>query len=108
MLSHPHLLGRDADEMDESHVDSADYLEQKRREPRQRVIASSENSHVRPRVEVMLNRQQKNVLVSPPVAKLDTIGVSFPANATQQFTIGGMESDQVAATAMVRAENKLF
>jgi hypothetical protein len=34
LLSHPHLLGREADEMDESRVRPANYLQQKEREPR--------------------------------------------------------------------------
>lgn len=42
------------------------------------------------------------------MAKLRTIGVLLPANAAQQFPIGGTESNKVTAAAMVRAEDKLL
>lgn len=102
------MLGRDAHETDEPRAGSANYLEQKQREPRQRIIASSENPNICPRVEIVFNRQQEEVLLSAPVAKLGTIGVLFPADAAQQFAIGGMETDEVAAAAMVRPDNKLL
>lgn len=108
MLPHQHLLGRDADETDEPRADSADYIEQTRRESRQRIAASREDSHVGPRIEIMFDRQKEELLVSAPVAKLGAIGVLFPANATQQFAIGGMESDEITATTMVRAEDELL
>lgn len=108
LLSHPDLLGGDADEMDEPGGNAANYLEQEGSEPRQRVISPSEDSHIGPGIEIMLNRQQEKVLLSAPAAKLTTIGVLFPADAAQQFPIGGMESNQVAAAAVVRAEDKLL
>lgn len=48
LLAHPHLLGREADEMDEARAGPANYLKQKRREPRQRVIAAGENPNICP------------------------------------------------------------
>jgi hypothetical protein len=48
LLPHPHLLGRDADETDEPNAGPEDYLEQKRGEPRQRILAASENANVCP------------------------------------------------------------
>jgi hypothetical protein len=56
----------------------------------------------------MFNRQKEELFVSAPVAKLGAIGVLFPADIAQQFPIGGMESDEVTATAMVRTEDKLL
>lgn len=94
--------------MDEPRADSADYLEQKRREPRQRIIAASKNPHIGPRIEIVFDRQQEELLVSAPGAKLGAIGVLLPANATQQFAIGGMESDEVAAAAVVRPEDEFL
>jgi hypothetical protein len=106
LLSHPHLLGRDADETDEPGGDGADHLEQECSKPRQRIIAAGENPNVGPRIEIVLNRQQEEIPVSAPLAKLGAIGVLFPADPAQQFPIGGMERDQVATTAMVRAEDE--
>jgi hypothetical protein len=107
LLSHPHLLGRDADEMDKPGGDAANYLEQECSESRQEIGAASENPNVGPRIEIMFNREQEDLLVSAPLAKLRTIGVLLPANAAQQFTIGGTESDKVTAAAMVRTEDEL-
>ena len=108
MLPHPHFLPRNADETNEPRADPADYLKQECRDPRQRITASGENPHIGPRIEILFNRQQKEMLVSAPVAKLRAIGVSFPAYAAQQSLIGGMESDEVAAAAMVWAEDELL
>lgn len=94
--------------MDGARADPAEQLKQKRREPRHRIIASSENPHVSPRIEIMLNRQEENAVVSAPAAKLHAIGVLFPTDTPQQFPVGGMERDEVAATAMVRPEDKLL
>jgi hypothetical protein len=108
LLSHPHLLGRNADEMDKPGGDGANHFEQECSEPRQEIFAASENPNIGPRIEIMFNRQQEDLLVSAPMAKLRTIGVLLPANAAQQFPIGGTESDKVTAAAMVRTEDELL
>jgi hypothetical protein len=108
LLAHPHFLGRNADEMDKAGGDGAKYPEQECGEARQRIIAAGENPNVGPRIDIMFNRQQEDGRVSAPMAKLRTIGVLLPANAAQQFTIGGMESDKVTAAAMVRPEDELL
>jgi hypothetical protein len=108
LLTHPHLLGSDADEMDKPRAGSAVYRKQKPRESCQWVIASGEDSHIGPRVEIMFNRQQKEILVSAPVTKLGAISVLSPADTAQQFAIVGMKSDQIAAAAMIRTEDKLL
>ena len=94
--------------MKQPRLGPANYLEQKQREPRQRIIASSENSHIGPRIEILLNRQQEEIFVAAPLAKLGAIGVLFPADTAQQFPICGMKSDKVTATAMIRPEDKLL
>jgi hypothetical protein len=94
--------------MNEPRSALADYLKQKRRESRQWIAASGENPHIGPRIEVMLNWQQEELFVCAPVAKLGAIGVLFPTDAVHEFPIGGMESDEVTAAAMVWAEDKLL
>jgi hypothetical protein len=106
LLAHPHSLARDADKTDEARGRGANYPKQKRGQPRQRIIAARENPHIGPGIEIMLNRQQENVFVSAPLAKLGAIGVLFPAHAAQQLSIGGTERDQIATTAMVRPEDQ--
>ena len=106
MLAHPHSLARDADKTDQARGRGANYAKQKLREPRQRIIASSENPDIGPGIEIMLNRQQENVFVSAPLAKLGAIGVLFPAYAVQQLSIGRAERDQIATPAMVRPEDQ--
>lgn len=108
MLSHPHLLGGDTDEPHKPCAGAAGYIEQKLRESCQQVLASSEESEIVPRVEIMFHRQQKKMLVSAPVTKLSAIGVLFPADRHQQFPIGGTEGDKITAAAMVRPQDKLL
>ena len=108
MLTHPHLLGSDADELDETRARRADDREQKQREPRQRIIASRENPDVRPGIEIVLNGEEENLLFFAPIPKLGAIGVSFPADAAQQFPIGGMESNEITTAAVVRAEDEVL
>lgn len=106
MLAHPHSLARNTDKTDEARGRGANYAKQKEREPRQRIIGSSENPDIGPGIEIMLNRQQENVFVSAPLAKLGAIGILFPAYAVQQLSIGRAERDQIATTAMVRPEDQ--
>jgi hypothetical protein len=108
LLSHPHLLGSDADKMNESRARSADHLKQKSREQRQRITSASENPHVGPRIEIMFNRQQQKVFVSESVPELGAIGVLFPADIAEQFAICGMERDEITPAAMVWAEDELL
>ena len=53
--------------MNEPQACRANYLEQKRRELGQRFVASGENPHIRPRIEIMLNWQNEDVRDSGPI-----------------------------------------
>ena len=106
MLTHPHLLGRETDEMNGPRSRSANYVEQERREASQRIIATSENPNVSPRVEIMFNRQEEDVFVSTTISKLGAIGVLSPADAVQQRSRGGMKRDEVAAATMIWTEDQ--
>lgn len=107
MLAHPHLLRGDTDEMDELRAGNADHREQECREPRQRIAAPSENPEVRPGIEIMLHRQEKDPRRSATSPELGAIGVLFPAHAAQQFPIGGTKRDQITTAAMIRTEDEL-
>ena len=108
LLAHPHPLARHTYKMDEARGRGINCGKQKQREPRQRIIASGENPHVGPRIEIMLYRQQENLSVSAAIPKLGAIGVLFPAHPAQQFPLSGAERDQIATAAMVRPEDKLL
>jgi hypothetical protein len=94
--------------MDKPGGGAANSLEQECSESRQRITAASENPHIGPRVQIVFNRQQEDLLVSAPMAKLCAIGVLLPANAAQQFPSGGTESDKITAAAMVGTEDELL
>jgi hypothetical protein len=92
--------------MDEPRPRDANEAEQKEREPRQRIAAPRKNPDVSPRIEIMLNRQQKDVLVSAAIPKLGAICVLLPAHAAQQCPIAGTKRDEIAAAAMIRSEDQ--
>jgi hypothetical protein len=92
--------------MDEPLPRDANEAEQKEREPRQRIAAPRKNPDVSPRIEIMLNRQQKDVLVSAASPKLGAICVLLPAHAAQQCPIAGTKRDEIAAAAMIRSEDQ--
>ena len=102
------MLRCDADDLNEPGTDSADYLEQECSEPRQQIVAAGENPNICPRIEIVFNRQQEEVFLPAPTAKLGAVGALFPANAIQQFPIGGMERNEVTSAAMIWPENELF
>lgn len=106
MLAHPHSLARDADKTDQARGRGTNYAKQKLREPRQRIIASSENPDIGPGIEIVFNGQEEHLLFFAAIAKLSAIGVLFPAHAVQQLPIGGAERDQIATPAMVRPEDQ--
>lgn len=94
--------------MDELRAGDADHREQECREPRQRIATSSENTKVRPGIEIMLHRQEKDLRRSATSPQLGTIGVLFPAHAAEQRSIDGTKRDEIAAAAMVWAEHELL
>ncbi|HYJ04675.1 MAG TPA: hypothetical protein VEX43_06050 [Chthoniobacterales bacterium] len=94
--------------MNEARRGPANCIEQKESEPRQLIVASGENPHVCPGIEIVLNRQQEDVFVSAPVAKLGEIRVLFPADTAQQCSIDGMKRDEITAAAMVRADDEFL
>ena len=105
---HPHLLGRETNELVEAPAGPAYYFKQKRRNARQRIIGPSKNPQVGPGVEIVLNRQQENLFVSASIPKLRTIGVLLPADVPQQFPIDQMKGNEVTAPAMVWPEDELL
>jgi hypothetical protein len=106
LLAHPHLPGRETYETDEASAGRANNANQKQREPRQGLSASSKNPHVGPGIEVLLNRQKVNMFVSATIPKLGAIGVLLPAHAAQQFPVGGTEPDQIAPAAMIGPDDQ--
>jgi hypothetical protein len=56
LLSHPHLLGRDADELDKPSGDRANYFKQEGSEPGQAIPGAGENPNVSPRIEIVFSR----------------------------------------------------
>ena len=107
LLAYSHLLGGDADEMDQPRWNSADYLEYKSPQTCQRIIAARQNADIGPRVDILFNCQKEEVTLSAPFSKLRAIGILSPADAPKQFAICRMERDEVTAAPMVRPEDKL-
>lgn len=92
--------------MDGSRVKAANNSKQKQRESRQRIAAAGENLEVSPGIEIMLNRQERDLRSSTALAKLSTIRVLFPSHSAQQLPIGGTKRDQITTAAMIGTEHK--
>jgi hypothetical protein len=106
LLPHPHLLGRDTDEMNQPSPGGADHPQQEYCEPGQRIAAARENPEIRPGIEVMLHRQEKNLLCPTTSPQLGAISVLFPSHAAQQFPIGRTKGNQIATAAVIRTEDE--
>jgi hypothetical protein len=88
--------------MDEPRPGGASQAKQKQRKAGQGIAAARENPDVSPRIKIVLNRQQKDLLISAAIPKLGAIGVLFPAHSAQQFPIGGTKRNEVATSAVIR------
>lgn len=108
LLAHPHLLGCDAYEMDETRGRPGKSRKQKQRKARQRIIAPGKNPDVRPGIKIMLHGQDEDLLFFASIAKLGAIGVLFPAHISEQPSIGGTKRDEIAAAAVIWTEDKFL
>ena len=69
---------------------------------------ASEESHVGPGIEFVLEGQYADLRRQAAVAQLGEIRVSLPVNAAKEVPIAQPKREEIAATAMIRSENKLF
>ena len=98
--------GGKADKLDDLDCHRARSIQQEHRETRQELSAAGEQPQVVPRIQVLLDRQEKNVRRAGALLKLAAVRIPFPADIAEKGTIGGAKRDQVTTATMVRAENK--
>src|SRR4051794_37318024 len=72
-------------------------------EAREIVVRTRKKPKVAPRIEIVLNWQQENVVWSGTPHEFTAIGVLFPAHLAQQGAIVTTKRDQIAPAAVVRA-----
>src|SRR3954451_24244014 len=66
---------------------------------------SGKQTNIFQRIEIELDRERRHFIGAGAGDDLGEIGVLLPANAGQQRAIGGVDADEVASAAVVRAED---
>ena len=92
--------------MSDGGIEPADRVQDKCGKPGERVAGASEESHVGPGIEFVLEGQYADLRRQAAVAKLGEIRVSLPMDAAEEVPIAQPKREEIATTAMIWSENK--
>ena len=106
MLTDPHALQRKIQSLSDRRARNTHHLNQEQRESRQWIARARENPQVAPGIDVVFDRQNRNIRPSATSAQLSAIRVLFPAHTAQQCTIRRMKGDEITAAAMIGTEHE--
>ena len=79
---------------------------QEQRKSRQRIAGAREKPQVAPGIDVVFDRQNRNIRRLATSAQLVAIRVLFPAHTAQQRAIRRTEGDEITAAAMIGTEHE--
>lgn len=93
MLTDTNSLRCEIDEIGDRDGKPSDHSQQEGSKPGEGIAATSEEAHISPGIELVLNRKQADFGEQAALAQLGTIGVPLPTHAAKQRPIAQPEAD---------------
>lgn len=106
LLTDAHPQQREIQPLNDRSARSADHPDQEQRESRKWIARVRENPHVAPGIDVLFDRQQRDIRCFAASAELGAVRVLFPAHVAQQRAICGTKGNEITAAAMIGAEDE--